>query len=66
MQCCCNFKGGRKMYTNFRVVIIALSCAAITTQIGAYTYRFENTTNKNVEVSFKLAGIIELRDSLKI
>ena len=53
------------MYKSFRV-IMAISGAVITTQIGAYTYRFENTTNKEMEVSFKLAGINEPTETVRV
>jgi hypothetical protein len=45
---------------------MAIKCAMITHAIGAYTYRFENTTNKNVEISFKLAGINEPTETIKV
>jgi hypothetical protein len=53
------------MYKNFSVIIM-LSCIAITHQIEAYTYKFENTTDKKVEISFKLAGINEPTETVTV
>lgn len=51
---------------NYFYVIIAVKCAMITHALGAYTYRFENTTDKNIEMAFKLAGINEPLEKIMV